>query len=318
MLGKWLTAAVTGFTQRAELAFMTAAEDWAGRLREDAGRRASAEAAQFRRYLSEPLRERDVDVIADLRSGLAHYEESLTMWVPEGDDLPDRHMTPQGARRRYSDTSCDICIQVQSALSEYLIRRQFLLATSEDDQVRHASAGGFCPLHTWQYARMASSVGISAGNSRLAGMIAETLGAIRASGGDAEQLSSAVRRLAKADGCPACAVLAKTEREAAAILVAELAPEREVPVLCLRHLPVALQAGPSPETGVSLVGALAQELERTAQDMRSYALKREALGRGLITADEASAPARALRLLAAQPALVLPWEQDPDGAAPAQ
>jgi hypothetical protein len=44
--------------------------------------------------------------------------------------------------------------------------------------------------------------------------------------------------------------------------------------------------------------------------MRAHALKREALRRGLITGDEASAYSDALRLLAGQPALALPAEPE--------
>ena len=65
---------------------------------------------------------------------------------------------------------------------------------------------------------------------------------------------------------------------------------------------------------MSNTGALAGMLTRGAQDMRSYALKREALRRGLITADEADAYRRVLRLLAGWPALALPREADPDAA----
>jgi hypothetical protein len=56
--------------------------------------------------------------------------------------------------------------------------------------------------------------------------------------------------------------------------------------------------------------ALAVTLQRASENMRAYALKREALRRGLITADEASAYSDALRLLAGQPALALPAQPE--------
>jgi hypothetical protein len=45
---------------------------------------------------------------------------------------------------------------MEATLSAYLRHNQFRLATREDDQQRHALVGGYCPLHTWQYAAMAS------------------------------------------------------------------------------------------------------------------------------------------------------------------
>jgi hypothetical protein len=59
-----------------------------------------------------------------------------------------------------------------------------------------------------------------------------------------------------------------------------------------------------------MTAALAAALQRASENMRSYALKREALRRGLITADEASACSDALRLLAGRPALALPAEPE--------
>jgi hypothetical protein len=70
---------------------------------------------------------------------------------------------------------------------------------------------------------------------------------------------------------------------------------------------MVLADGPAAESGRALVSALAATLRRASGDMRAYALKREALQRGQVTGDEASAHADTLRLLAGQPALVLPW-----------
>ena len=53
-----------------------------------------------------------------------------------------------------------------------LFTGQFRLATREDEQERHTLGGGFCPLHTWQYASVASPLGISAGYGPIAAVIA--------------------------------------------------------------------------------------------------------------------------------------------------
>ena len=75
--------------------------------------------------------------------------------------------------------------------------------------------------------------------------------------------------------------------------------------LCLRHLTLALAADPEPETGRAMVRALADALRRNADDMRAYALKREALHHRL-TEEESGAYLDALRRLAGLPALSRP------------
>jgi hypothetical protein len=59
-----------------------------------------------------------------------------------------------------------------------------------------------------------------------------------------------------------------------------------------------------------MIGSLATALRRAAEDMRSYALKREALRHSLVTDDETRAHSDALRLLAGAAALAEPWEPE--------
>jgi hypothetical protein len=100
-------------------------------------------------------------------------------------------------------------------------------------------------------------------------------------------------------------VLARSEQETAEELAAQ-APSAAGPRLCLRHLALVLNLHPSLAAGSGMTGALAAALQRASENMRAYALKREALRGGLITADEAIAYSDALRLLAGQSALALP------------
>ncbi len=305
-----ISAAVAGFAGRAAAAFADAAADWARRLGEQARRQATAEAAQFRRYLSAPPRDDDVAILADLTGRLAAFERSVAAWVPDATSPAcDLEPEPQAAALPATGGPCVICGQLEAAQSEYLIRRQFLLATSEADQARHAETGGFCPLHTWQYAHLASPVGISAGNARLASQLAGALREADASSRDPSELAEHVAAIARTQTCPACAVLAGTERQAAGELAAQ-APAADPPRLCLRHLALVLQACSSLPAGQAMTSAAAAQLQRASDNMRAFALKREALRRGLITADEASASLDALRLLAGQPALALPAEPE--------
>jgi Dynamin family len=302
-----ITAAVADFAARAGAALRLVAADWTRRLGEQAGRLAAAEAAQFRRYLSAPTRDDDLAVLADLGRRLAGFRDSLAALATEGGSpAAGSGAEPPAAPIPGPGRTCAICAQLEAAQTAYLIRRQFLLATSEADQARHAETGGFCPLHTWQYAHLASPVGISAGNARLASQLAGALREAGAVSRDPGELAGQVADLARTRACPACALLAATERTAADELAAQKPGVAEVPRLCLRHLALVLEACSSLPAGRVMTSALAATLQRAAEDMRAYALKREALSRGLITADEASAYSDALRLLAGQPSLALP------------
>lgn len=313
-----LAAAVAGFADRASNAFRDAAAEWAVRLRDDAARHAQAEAAQFRRYVETPPRDEDQTVLDNLAIRLASYQQPVPSAANVGDGpdaRPDPGSWPQAGPSTSRPQPCVICGAQESAVTEYLIHRQLVLATSEDEQARHAATGGFCRLHTWQYAHLGSPVGISAGNARLAEATAAALQVARTVDGAIGEMAGAVARLAETGGCPACTLLAGTERQSAARLAATAPPDAPV-ALCLRHLALFLQAGPPPDAAEAAVGLLATTLRHTAEDMRSYALKREALRRALINADETDAYRHALRMLAGLPSLAQPWEADPDRAPP--
>jgi hypothetical protein len=301
-----ISNAVADFSGRARVALRAAAFDWALRLGEQARRRASAEAAQFQRYLSAPPRDGDLAVLTDLAGRLAGFRDSLATWNPDrSDPVVDLGAEPQTPA---IGGTCLICARLEATQTEYLIRRQFLLATSEADQARHAGTGGFCPLHTWQYTHLASPVGISAGNARLTSRLAGALHDADASSRDAGELARNIAAVARKRACPACALLVDTERETAGELAAN--PEAAPPRLCLRHLALVLEACPPLPKGRAMTSALTAALQRASENMRAYALKREALRRGLITADEASAYSDSLRLLAGLPSLAQPSQPD--------
>ena len=102
-----------------------------------------------------------------------------------------------------------------------------------------------------------------------------------------------------------CAALAASERTAIAGLIAQIPPTTAA--LCLRHLALALSAGVEDRTARALLNALAATLRRDSEDMRAFALKREAYRSGLVTAEESRAHLDALRRLAGPPALAHPW-----------
>ncbi|HTP15464.1 MAG TPA: dynamin family protein [Streptosporangiaceae bacterium] len=264
-----ISGAVADFAGRAGTAFRVAAADWARRVGEHAGRLASAEAAQFRRYLSAPPRDGDLAVLTDLSARLASFRESLAARVPAAAGPEHEAGQPAGPLPAEPGAACVICAKLETAQSEYLIRRQFLLATSEADQARHAEAGGFCPLHTWQYAHLASPVGISAGYARLASQLASELREADAGSRNAGELTGRVAGLDRARACPACAVLARAEQDAAGELATRASGAGPPQRLCLSHLALVLEKHPPLAAGQAMTAALAATLARASENMRA-------------------------------------------------
>ena len=303
-----LNTAISAFEASARARFEDAARDWARRLDEQAAGQAREAAAYFRRCLLTTPKGEDLAALNGLAARFAGVQASLVAWDRSSDEDAAGEPAPAAATRAGAGAGgCVVCEQMQATLSEHLHRVQFRLATLEHDQVRHALAGGYCPLHTWQYAAIASPLGISAGYAKLAASVADTLEAIARKGGTAGDLASLVAPLnPRAGTCPLCASLAERERRVITGITSEIPAEAGSGPLCLRHLTLALTADPKPETGRAMVQALADALRRNADDMRAYALKREALHRGLLTEEESGAYLNALRRLAGLPALSQP------------
>jgi ethanolamine utilization protein EutP (predicted NTPase) len=301
-----LAASAADFAGRAGEAFTHAARLWAERLRGQAEGHTNQEADRVRYYLRTPSGDDDLAVLGELGVRLASYLQSLDKWAPGASAGPRPAAAASAGTSAWHSGQCVVCSRMETTLTEHLSRDQFLLATREHDQEQHARAGGFCPLHTWQYAHMASQLGIAAGYAKLAGAIGAALESIRQRSGTSQELARQVAGLVADSACPACEALAGCERHEVS-RVAQAPPGASPGPLCLHHLALVLADGPPAKSGRALVSALAATLRRASGDMRAYALKREALQQGQVTEDEASAHADALRLLAGQPALVLPW-----------
>jgi hypothetical protein len=214
-------------------------------------------------------------------------------------------VTPTGSPDAAAE-GCTVCQQMEQALTSHLFTGQFRLATREDEQERHSLGRGFCPLHTWQHAAVGSPLGISAGYAKLAASVADALESLSRQDSAAADLASGFAALTTEPGrCPVCEALAGRERSTIAGLVSQVPPPTAA--LCLRHLALALSAGLETRAARALLHALAATLRRDSEDMRAYALKREAYHSGLVTAEESRAHLDALRRLAGPPALNQPW-----------
>lgn len=297
-------AAITSYEERAREGFSDAARSWLERFRDSVEKNTRASADRFRRELHATPREQDLAMLDELAERLATFRAELDTWDPDVDETSGVDIPTEPASHPQRGELCVVCERMEATLSERLRHDQFRLATSPHEQVLHAQGGGFCRLHTWAYAAMASPVGISAGYARLAESLADTLDSV--ADGTVEQLADRVAEsVQRSDRCPVCAALAESERSA----VTDVASETLTGTLCLRHVSLALAAGPAAEHGRAMVSALSAALRRNSEDMRAYALKRAALHSGLLTDEESEAYLHTLHLLSGQSALVRPGFQ---------
>ncbi|MFC4242911.1 dynamin family protein [Gryllotalpicola reticulitermitis] len=283
------------------------AEQWLRMLEAETRQRTREEAARLDAYLATPVSRAQLDALTRAETHLTDLAATLaastaettgprgTVGAAETNDEPDALDVPDGsAIDGHREIGCVVCGRQRAALVEDLSQRQFGLATREADQIALAHAQGLCPAHTWSYASMTSPLGISAAFASLAEATAKALTNSLQHGGALPDVIDPDPR-----SCPVCA----------AILQAESAALRELhegDTVCLRHLARAAESGVSRPLVEAFTRELAETLTRHAQDMRSYALKREALTRSLLTAEESRAYRETLMLLAADPALAMP------------
>jgi dynamin family protein len=298
-----LAAAITAFEEQARARFADAAVDWAARLEDRAGRQLTAAAEWFRHCVRTPPDEDDLAALDDLTARLGALRSALATAASPAEEAAAQ-VTANGEASRAGRGGCAVCAQMEETLTRQLRRGQFLLATRDADQARLTRAGGYCPVHTWQYASIASPLGISAGYAKLATAVADTLQSLSQDDRAPQDLGRAVAALSPGPaGCALCQALAARERDA----VAEAAAHVPDSPLCLRHLALTLTAGPAPAAGRAMIRALAAALRTDSEDMRDYALKREALHNWLVTDEESRAHQDALRWLAGLSALTMPW-----------
>jgi len=203
--------------------------------------------------------------------------------------------------------TCPICAGLEEALFAFFAQWQYTLATNPTAQQAFAAERGLCPVHTWQYQEMASPQGISDGYAPLIETLAGELSRLveRPTEHAAAHLATL---LSSTTTCAACRLVQETTREQARQLLAHLltaegrAAYTSSTALCLPHLQATLaclkDSGKGSSEHTALVEFLLREqvrrLEDLAEDLRSYALKRDALRRGLLNQEEANAWRRAL------------------------
>lgn len=206
---------------------------------------------------------------------------------------------------------CPVCRHLTKQVSDFFAHWQYQIGTEEQSQIKFAAELGFCPVHTWQLLDMSSQHGASVGFARLTGHISHLLR-------DYNSMSSeGVRRLVHdSRNCRVCNLLREAEEEyirKLARFIDEIAGRnqyRRSQGACLYHLGLLVDAVSSAESREFIVSHAAQRFAEDAEDMQSYALKRDALRRGLQNRNEEDAYLRAIIRMVGSRGMQLPRRKD--------
>jgi GTP-binding protein EngB required for normal cell division len=214
---------------------------------------------------------------------------------------------PSAGPANVGTRTCPVCAAQGQALFAFFAQWQYTLASDAAAQLAFAVGGGFCPVHTWQFQEMASPQGISEGYAPLIERLAVELSSLAAH--PLKQVAAPVASLlADTTTCAACRLVRVTAAEQIEQLLAGLASveawtDYQSPtLLCLPHLQATLARLERDAEGITersqVIEFLLREqvrwLEELAENLRSYALKRDALRRGLLHREEVDAWRRAL------------------------
>jgi GTPase SAR1 family protein len=208
---------------------------------------------------------------------------------------------------------CPVCQHIAEYASNFFAHWQYQISIEERAQAEFAAELGFCPLHTWQLLALSSPHGASVGYARLVEQIARRLreNTIAHARGDAVQ-----RLVRNSQNCRICGLLQVAEEEYIRRL-AEIIGEasgrnkyRRSQGVCLRHLGMLVNATSQAGNHEFLLLHAAQRFEEDAEDMRSYAMKHEAIRRALQNRNEKDAYLRAIIRIVGGQSVCIPWAGD--------
>ena len=207
---------------------------------------------------------------------------------------------------------CPVCGAMAEAAFDFLSQWQYVLANDRKAQEELADEAGLCSLHAWQLFAVSSPYGISLAFPSLMDRISAALAAL-----SQEHVSDA-SKLAVLAPCPrkcrVCTVLRAVEARAVQQIADLLGTPggREAYArshgTCLRHLALLMGTGLAAEARSFSVAEAAKHFEEYAEDMRSFATKRDALRQSLVNRNEDEAHLVAVIRLFGERRVCSPWE----------
>jgi GTPase SAR1 family protein len=192
---------------------------------------------------------------------------------------------------------CPVCQHRKQQSFDFFSHWQYQLSTEEQAQSGFATELGFCPAHTWQLLSISSAHGASVGFTQLVEHIAHRLHLEKSSSAKGNSLRQLVH---DTQSCRVCKMLQRVEAEyivQLAAFISETAGRNQYlrsQGVCLHHLAMLTDVVTSDEDRDFLISHAAQRFDEDAEDMRTFALKGEALRRDLQNRDEEDAYLRAI------------------------
>lgn len=210
---------------------------------------------------------------------------------------------------------CPVCQHIAKYAFDFFAHFQYQIGIEEQAQSEFAAELGFCPLHTWQLLSLSSPHGASVGYAKLVEQIAHRLNEIAIAKLRGDIVQQLVRN---SQNCRICGLLQKAEEEyiqqLAKIIVEPNGKSqyRRSQGVCLWHLGMLIDAIYHEETREFLISHAVQRFEEDAEDMRSYAMKHEAIRRALQNRNEKDAWLRAIIRIVGSQSVCMPWAGDGD------
>lgn len=216
--------------------------------------------------------------------------------------------------RELRTRGCPVCRHIAQASFTFFSQWQYELAYNAHTRAVFADELGFCPLHAWHLSAISSPHGSSLGYPKLAERIANELAGLAATPQNAAKQVLALVRSPRT--CRVCRLLHDEQdiyvRRLAAFLQdgAGRQTYARSQGVCLRHLALLADAGANADLARFLLTAAARRFEELAEDMQSFALKHDAIRRGLQNTDEEDAWRRTLVHLVGEAAVCVPRNPD--------
>lgn len=256
------------------------------------------------------------------------YAETTHSRIPETEDIEIRLPVNKEERSQsgsenaieniaadFLSRGCPVCKHLIDRASDFFSNWQYKISREEDAQTAFATELGFCPLHTWQLFALCSPHGASVGFATLTEQIAHHLREADATSIRGKTIQQLVR---DSHNCRVCKILHSSETESIrqiAVMIGESdgrSRYHHSQGVCLRHLGMLIDAVSSDEERQFLLSHAALQFEYEAQDMRSFAMKHEALRRALQNSNEQDAYRRAIIHIVGDKGVYSPWPEDRD------
>jgi len=215
------------------------------------------------------------------------------------DDRTANPISPSAASANLA--SCEVCRRISDALFNFLKHYQHDLCVSHEVQQGFAEKNGLCSFHTRQLEAISSQQGLCEGYPPLLERWSAALREAARGTGLAAVQSNIRALLPSRERCLVCNLRAKEETDAITSLAASLSRDAsrstsELSALCLPHFAMLANAISDVELLRDLTLRQADIVERVAEDMRRYALKRDARRRYLASTEEDGAAQRGILL----------------------